>query len=97
MIIMIRAMMKEMGSKLSGIGDMVLGWWIGGLDLWLGILLMLEDCEGMEYVLAAGMLHFVSRFYRKGRPGRVRELESWGVGSSEKYGFVEWGSWGVRE
>jgi hypothetical protein len=50
---------------------------------------MLEDCEGMEYVLAAGMLHFVSRFYRKGRPGRVRELESWGVGSSEKYGFVE--------
>jgi uncharacterized protein YneF (UPF0154 family) len=29
MMTMIRAMMKEMGSKLSGIGDMVMGWWVG--------------------------------------------------------------------
>jgi hypothetical protein len=38
MIIMIRAMMKEMGSKLSGIGDMVVCWWGDGLMLmgWCG-------------------------------------------------------------
>lgn len=36
MIIMIRAMMKAIGSKLSGIGDIVFGWRIDGLSLWVG-------------------------------------------------------------
>jgi hypothetical protein len=58
---------------------------------------MLEDCEGMEQVLAAGKVHFVSEFYTKGMLGRGKELESWGVGGSWKDGFVERGSWRVRE
>jgi hypothetical protein len=37
---------------------------------------MLEDCEKMGYILAVAMLHFVSRFYGKGMPGSVMELES---------------------
>jgi hypothetical protein len=47
--------------------------WIDGLDWWLGILLMLEDCEGMEQVFPAGKGHFVSDFYGKSMPGRGRE------------------------
>jgi hypothetical protein len=58
---------------------------------------MLEDCEGMEQVPAEGKVHFVSDFYEKGMSGRGRELESWGVGGSGKDGFVERGSWRVRE
>lgn len=49
MIIMIRAMMKEMGSKLSGIGDIV-GWLVGWcwwveLSRRLGLVLMLIDWD----------------------------------------------------
>jgi hypothetical protein len=40
---------------------------------------------------------FVSEFYGKGMPGRGRESESWRVGGSGNDGFVERGSWRVRE
>jgi hypothetical protein len=59
MMIMIRAVMRAIGSKLSGIENMVFGWWIGGLIGDLGFFLMLEDCERTKYGFGWGMLPFL--------------------------------------
>jgi hypothetical protein len=88
MMIMIRAMMKEMGSKLSGIGDMVVGWcvdvdvlnWRLGLRgcWWFGLVLMLVDCGGRKKERSgcgnASFLYLCSM-----RRVYLGEGESWGV------------------
>jgi hypothetical protein len=86
MMIMIRAMMKEMGSKLSGIGDDMLagglmGWWVDVGSL--GLCSCGWTVEGgRKDVLAVGMLH--SLYLVSMGKVCLGERGSWGV-------------WGVRQ